>query len=169
MKTNLPSTNRADPCTIQRNPFFVSFSAEHKGIWGDIWTSISTYSSIRQIWWNLCCLDDDYFWQITSNLKIRPIVSNLYKPMNSPVMFLFAARLARISVSSGLHIWLIRLIIFWTWRFYTKIKITIKVKKIFIKEIKYVIFLILTTFPTWKIYFPLHRVFHNDVTTLMAF
>ncbi len=30
------NTNRADCRTIQDDPFLVSFSAKHKGIWGDV-------------------------------------------------------------------------------------------------------------------------------------
>ncbi len=54
------SANRADCQTIRGDPFLVSISAKHKGIWGYIWTTISTDLSIRRIGWNLCSLDNHY-------------------------------------------------------------------------------------------------------------
>ncbi len=59
MKTSPPSTNRAN-CQTWGWSILYQFSCQHKVIWSDIWTTTSTVSSIRRIWWNLCSFDDDY-------------------------------------------------------------------------------------------------------------
>ncbi len=56
----IKKVHRADRWSIQGDPFLIGFSAEHKWIRGNVWTTIFTDSSIRQIGWNWYILDDHY-------------------------------------------------------------------------------------------------------------
>ncbi len=74
MKASPSSKNRADCQTILSDPLLASFSAKHKGIRGDVWTTIRLLrwfgesDEIYAIWMMITAR-----W-ITSNLKIHLIV-----------------------------------------------------------------------------------------------